>query len=502
MALPMLSPGMCLAGRFRIEALIGSGGYANVYRTIDLQLNVPRAIKEVSDPDSAIREQFNLEAQLLITSNHPNIPRGYATFEENGRVYLAMDYVEGKDLEQLLSESLSQTGKPLDEAQALRWLLPICDVLEVMHTRVVPIIHRDIKPANIKLNGAGVPVLIDFGLAKLSRPGPTNQAAQGVTPGYAPPEQYLAQGKTDARTDIYAMGATLYTLLVGREPAEAPNRLLVQSGNSGQPLIPARMLNPAISPATARIIDKAMDISPSQRQQSAAELRGEMLMALDQLETGRTIVPNGVPTGPLPVPSPTAKSAAVRSGPPPPPQAPLFPASPVPPAGPVGATMLSAPLPRYAADKRPKPGVATAWIDLGGPHVQRWGKFGIIIAAVELYWGLLCTAALAGIVGTSGFTRSPSIPLIIGAVVWVLLVIMLTVIVVRAVDRPIARRGQLTDSRRGVQGTLLILLWLVINGLALFAFGNFSGPLTLFGLGFLGLASILTGLLTTANVLG
>jgi hypothetical protein len=496
MALPMLSPGMCLAGRFRIEALIGSGGYATVYHAIDLQLNVPRAVKEVSDPDAALREQFSLEAQLLITSNHPNIPRGYATFEENGRVYLVMDYVEGKDLEQLLSESLTQTGKPLDEAQALRWLLPICDVLEVMHTRVVPIIHRDIKPANIKLNGSGVPVLIDFGLAKLSRPGPTNQAAQGVTPGYAPPEQYLAQGKTDARTDIYAVGATLYTLLVGREPAEAPNRLLVQSGNSGQPLIPARMINPSISAATARIIDKAMDISPSQRQQSAAELRGEMLLALDQLETGRTIVPNGVPTGPLPVPSPTAKSPAVRSGPSPAPQPPLFPA-----AAPIAATVLPAPLPRYA-DKRLGQGVGTAWIDLGGPQVQRWGKLGIIIAAIELYWGLLCTAALAGIVGTSGFTRSPAIPLIIGAVAWVLLVIMLTVIVVRAVDRPIARRGQLTDSRRGVQGTLLILLWLGINALALIAFSSFSGTLLLFGLGFLGLASILTGLLTTANVLG
>ena len=496
MATPMLSPGMSLAGRYRVESLIGTGGYATVYRVTDRETNAPRAMKEVSDPDPAIREQFNLEAQLLITSNHPNIPRGYAHFDENGRAYLVMDYVEGKDLEEILSATLVQAGHPIDEAQALRWLLPICDVLEVMHTRVVPIIHRDIKPANIKLNAAGVPVLIDFGLAKLSRPGPTNQAAQGVTPGYAPPEQYLAQGKTDARTDIYAMGATLYTLLVGREPAEAPNRLLVQSGNSGQPLIPARMLNPAISAATAHIIDRAMDISPSQRQQNASALRAEMLLALDQLETGRVIVPTGVPTGPLP--TPTMPAPAIRRGTPAPPTRARSAAFT---AAPAGASMLSAPLPRSSVSKRLDNINDQIWINLGGPIIRRTGKFGIVISALELYWGLLCTAALAGILGTEGFTRVPSLGVIGGAVAWLAVVIILTVLVVRAFDRPIARRGRLADWRRGLQGTLLILLWLSVNAAAAMSLSSVKGPLALFGLGFLGLVSILIGLLTVANVL-
>jgi len=497
MAMPILSPGMCLADRYRVEALIGSGGYATVYRVTDLQSHLERALKEVSDPDVAIREQFNLEAQLLISSNHPNIPRGYAHFETNGRAYLVMDYVEGHDLEHLLSDSLQRLGRPIDEAQVLRWLLPVCDVLEVMHTRMVPIIHRDIKPANIKLNAQGVPVLIDFGLAKLSRPGPTNQAAQGVTPGYAPPEQYLAQGKTDARTDIYAMGATIYTLLVGREPAEAPNRLLVQSGNSGQPLIPARMLNPAISASTAHIIDRAMDISPSQRQQTASELRSEMLLALDQLETGHIMTPvGGVPTGPLPITSTMSSIQRVREQPIGAlPSAPLF--------APESVTPLSAPLPHMPTNKQQRLNqfIGPVWIDLGGPLIKQMGKVGIVVSAIELYWGLLCTAALAGILGTENFNQTPSLSVIIGALVWLSIVISLTVLVVRAVDRPITRRGFLSNARRGSQGVLLVLLWIAMNVAALMSLGNVTGTYALFGLGFLGLASILTGLLSVANVL-
>ena len=493
MATPMLSSGMCLADRYRVEALVGSGGYATVYRVTDLQAFVDRARKEVSDPDPAIREQFNLEAQLLISSNHPNIPRGYEHFEENGRAYLVMDYVEGNDLEQILSETLQMSGRPIDESQALRWLLPICDVLEVMHTRIIPIIHRDIKPANIKLNAQGVPVLIDFGLAKLSRPGPTNQAAQGVTPGYAPPEQYLAQGKTDARTDIYAMGATLYTLLVGREPAEAPNRLLVQSGNSGQPLIPARMINPAISAATAHIIDRAMDISPTQRQQTAGELRSEMLLALDQLETGRVITPAGVPTGPLLATGVMQRVQSPRDMPPTVLSRPLFAQNPIMP--------LPEPMLRTPVDKRWEVPTPTIWVDFGGPLVKRMGKFGVVLSSIAMYWGLLCTAALAGMLGTDNFNRAPSGPVIAGAVAWVAIVIMLTVFVVRAIDRPIARRGHLSGVRRGIQGVVLVLVWFAMNAAALFSLGNIAGANALFGLGFLGLASILTGLLAIANIL-
>ena len=102
-----------------------------------------------------------------------------------------------------------------------------------MHKLKVPVIHRDIKPANIKITPDVMPILIDFGLAKLHQKGPTMTAAQGVSPGFAPPEQYMAKGRTDARTDVYGLGATLYACLTGKDPPEAPGRLMAQTGAGG-----------------------------------------------------------------------------------------------------------------------------------------------------------------------------------------------------------------------------------------------------------------------------
>jgi serine/threonine-protein kinase len=275
--------------RFRIEELIGSGGYASVYRATDLELGYARAIKEVTDTDQHVRKQFQLEAQLLINTSHPNVPRGYHVIEERNRMYFVMEFIRGKDLEELLNEALTQRGRPLDEAQSLRWMIDICDALQELHSLTVPIIHRDIKPANIKITPEGRPVLIDFGLAKLQkRDGrATATAAQGVSPGFAPPEQYMAKGRTDARTDIYGMGATLYACLTGKDPPEAPARLLAQTGatmHGGAALQPPRRLNPRISEPTERLILKALELSPAQRQQTAQQLQDELSVALNMLE--------------------------------------------------------------------------------------------------------------------------------------------------------------------------------------------------------------------------
>ncbi|MEO7001705.1 MAG: protein kinase [Ktedonobacterales bacterium] len=280
-----LAPGTLLAKRYRIEEVIGSGGYASVYRATDLTFKLPRAIKEVTDQDRGVRTQFQLEAELLINIKQDNIPHGYHLIEEMGRMYLIMEYVRGKDLEELLNESLTQRGRPLEEAQVLRWAIEICDALSVMHALDTPIIHRDIKPANIKITPEDRPVLIDFGLAKLQQRGggnPTMTAAQGVSPGFAPPEQYMAKGRTDARTDLYGLGATIYACLTGKDPAEAPARLLAQTGvsNSGASLVPLRRLNPRISDQTERVVIKALELSSSQRQQSAKQLRNELNAAL------------------------------------------------------------------------------------------------------------------------------------------------------------------------------------------------------------------------------
>jgi serine/threonine-protein kinase len=282
-----LAPGTVLGGRYRVESHIGSGGYASVYRAIDLQIrrDPERAIKEVTDSDAGVRRQFQLESGLLIKSSHPNIPRGYQLFEERGRLYLVMEFVRGRDLEDWLNDSLQKRRRPLDEEQVLKWAIEVCDALQVMHGAEVPIIHRDIKPANIKITPEQKPVLIDFGLAKLQTGGPTRTAAQGVSPGFAPPEQYMAKGRTDARTDIYGLGATLYACLTGKDPPEAPSRLLAETGATGQALISPRDMvrDGSISEMTDRIVVKTLELSPAARYQSAAELRAELRLALQRL---------------------------------------------------------------------------------------------------------------------------------------------------------------------------------------------------------------------------
>jgi serine/threonine-protein kinase len=282
-----LLPGTVLQNRYRIEQHVGSGGYASVYRAIDLKTREERAIKEVTDTDPGVRRQFELEAGLLTHSDHPNIPLGYQIFDERGRLYLVMEFIHGRDLEELLNESLQKRRRPLDEAPALEWAISVCDALVVMHDREVPIIHRDIKPANIKITPENRPILIDFGLAKLQTGGATRTAAQGVSPGFAPPEQYMARGKTDARTDIYGLGATLYACLTGKDPPDAPTRLLAQTGHGAkeQALVPPRHFDPqlVVSELTDRIVVKALELSPSARYASAQQLRDDLVVALRRL---------------------------------------------------------------------------------------------------------------------------------------------------------------------------------------------------------------------------
>jgi hypothetical protein len=287
-----LQPGTILAKRYRIEDVIGSGGYACVYRATDMDFGYERAIKEVLDADPGIRKQFRFEAELLINTQLPNIPHGYAVVEDRGRMFLVMEFVRGKDLEELLNDSLVHKGRALDEASVLRWMIDICSALQELHTLRVPIIHRDIKPANIKITPENRPVLIDFGLAKLQRTGnPTMTAAQGVSPGFAPPEQYMAKGRTDGRTDLYGLGATMYACLTGKDPAESPARLLAQTGagTGGAALVPPRRLNPRISEATDKIITRALELSPMHRQQGAKQMRDELRAALAALEGGQDI---------------------------------------------------------------------------------------------------------------------------------------------------------------------------------------------------------------------
>jgi serine/threonine protein kinase len=279
---PALAPGTLLLDRYFIQGYIGGGGFGHIYRAQDKVLGHRRAIKEAFYRDPHTQRQFRLEAEFSINARHPNLVQGYTLFEQSGRFYLVMDYVDGYTLEDITIQHIRRTGYPLIETQILDWITPICDAVWSLHQQPTPIIHRDIKPANIKLNRQGVPVLIDLGLAKLYyRGSQTIGAALAFTPGYAPPEQYQASGATDQRTDVYAMGATLYYLLTGYQPTESPARL------SSTTLPAPRHLNPRLSQATEVAILQAMSLDPAARQQTMEGLMTDLQAARSMLTTGK-----------------------------------------------------------------------------------------------------------------------------------------------------------------------------------------------------------------------
>ena len=271
---PALTSGVVLRNRYMIEGYIGGGGFAHIYRARDIALGHVRALKEAFARDPNTQKQFQLEAEFLLNVRHPNLVRGYSVFEASGRLYLVMDYVDGDTLEDIAIETIKRTHRPPVEAQVLDWILPICDAAHALHCQPAPIIHRDIKPANIKLSRSlGAPVLIDLGLAKLFAQGQqTIAAALAFTPGYAPPEQYQAVGATDQRTDVYGLGATLYYLLTGYQPVEAPARI------SAQALPTPRERNSVLSERTNAVVLQAMALDPYERFQSMKELEHELAL--------------------------------------------------------------------------------------------------------------------------------------------------------------------------------------------------------------------------------
>jgi len=253
-----------------------------VYRAEDLRLEGRIcAIKEVHpDPDATpealaqSQEQFRREAFTLGRLDHPNLPKVSDTFTEGQREYLVMDFVGGQDLRQLMEEKRRE-GKFLDGEQVLGWADQLCDALEYLHSQDPPVLHRDIKPANIKLAPGGLIKLVDFGLVKLlaADDARTITVLQGRgTVAYTPLEQYGGDtGHTDARSDIYSFGATLYHLLTNQPPADAKQRFLNPNA-----LVFPRAINPRVSPATERAILTAIAIHPDPRPPDVAAFR-EML---------------------------------------------------------------------------------------------------------------------------------------------------------------------------------------------------------------------------------
>jgi Tol biopolymer transport system component len=266
-----LAPGIILAGRYRILRWLAEGGFGTVYLAEDTQNRGRQvAIKESLERSPRAEAQFTREAALLAKVDHPGLPHviDYFSLPEQGQ-YLVMDYIAGSDLRGMLAG----TGGRLPEAQAMAWILQVCDAVSYLHSLQPPIIHRDIKPANIKITPDGNAVLVDFGIAKVFDAGmATATSARAVSPGYSPIEQYAGSG-TDERSDIYALGATLYHLLTGSVPPESVQR------RPTQPLAAPAALSRSLSPHISQAILTATAVFAEERFASVESLTATLRQA-------------------------------------------------------------------------------------------------------------------------------------------------------------------------------------------------------------------------------
>src|SRR4030095_2205306 len=268
----MLAPETVLQSRYRIIRLLGQGGMGAVYEAIDERLETTVALKETRFADERLRKQFEREAKLLAGMHHPALPRVSDHFGEGEGQFLVMQFIPGYDLSQMM---VRKQGPFLPD-QVLTWGDQLLDALDYLHTQDPQIIHRDIKPQNLKLTGRGQIILLDFGLAKGQTGGvsvvTTSASIFGYTPNYAPLEQI--QGLcTDARSDIYALSATLYHLMTGVKPPDALTRAAALVNGQPDPLQPASVANPAVSPDIDTFLAKAMSQNRDQRYSTASDMR-------------------------------------------------------------------------------------------------------------------------------------------------------------------------------------------------------------------------------------
>lgn len=268
-----LQPGSILVNRYAIQEVIGVGGMGSVYRARDLHF--PNAVKLVAvkemifqtrDPlvRQTIVQNFEREANILVTLDHPSIPRIFDYFSHNERSYLVLEYIQGKDAEELLNQQTTFFAEEL----VIQWAIELCDVLSFLHNhKPEPIIFRDMKPSNVMINPNNHVILIDFGIAKNFRS--TQKGTMIGTEGYSPPEQY--RGEASPQADIYALGATLHHLLTRQDPRLEPPFTFGDR--------PIRATNPTISVELEAVVSTALQYSPADRFQSAEDMKQALIMA-------------------------------------------------------------------------------------------------------------------------------------------------------------------------------------------------------------------------------
>jgi serine/threonine protein kinase len=260
-----------LVDRYNIQEVIGIGGMGSVYRARDLHFpNVVKlvAVKEMVNlaPDPLVRQNivqnFEREANLLATLNHPSIPRIYDYFSKDNRSYLVLEFVHGKDLESVINDA---TGF-LPEDQIISWAVELCDVLAFLHGhKPDPIIFRDMKPSNVMIDNNGTVILVDFGIAKTFQVG--QKGTMVGTEGYSPPEQY--RGEASPLADIYSLGATLHHALTRRDPRLEPPFSFAER--------PVRRINPSVSAELEAVISTSLQYNPSERFTSAEVMKDALM---------------------------------------------------------------------------------------------------------------------------------------------------------------------------------------------------------------------------------
>lgn len=256
----MLEIGSLVDGKYRILRVVGKGGMSVVYQAVNEKANKIWAIKEVRKDGvqnyEVVKQNLIVETELLKRFNHPNLPSIIDVIDGDGSFLIVMDYIEGNSLSNALETSGAQSQEDVVE-----WSKQLCDVLGYLHSRQPPIIYRDMKPSNVMLKPDGNVSLIDFGTAREFKSSSVEDTTCLGTQGYAAPEQYGGHGQTDARTDIYCLGATMYHLLTGHNPSMPPYEMY-----------PIRQWNPMLSSGLEQIILKCTQKNPNDRYQSCAEL--------------------------------------------------------------------------------------------------------------------------------------------------------------------------------------------------------------------------------------
>ncbi|HEX9067658.1 MAG TPA: protein kinase [Ktedonobacterales bacterium] len=257
-----------LHGRYIIVKRLAKGGQSAVYLATDLRDGNKRvAIKEMSQaslsPDELKRAVSGMkrEADMLKRLQHPALARVFEHFVQGNKHFIAMEYVDGQTLEDVMIDS----GRPVAWEQVATWGMRLCDVLTYLHSLQPPIIYRDLKPSNVMVTPSREIKLIDFGIARWLKAAQEHDTAQLGTDGYAPLEQYASH--SEPRSDLYALGATLYHLMTGRVPESAPTR------TGGKPLTSMRAHYAAIPENVQRVVERAMTLDLSSRYASAEEMR-------------------------------------------------------------------------------------------------------------------------------------------------------------------------------------------------------------------------------------